>query len=219
MSSIARVNLPLFTNCDVAEFDAWVNAYVAARQETYNDKWWVDAELIDREIAGVLERAEKVRARLLSGEARLRFRPPHGYPLPPYAARLAEYVLPSHIRGAPDTEAGAGSWSSSSWPPLPLATTGAPQPAEPTDFVVDGHAPSPSIEQLQQALEPRRTPGRRRLGAETKRSDYALILKLEEQGFTGDKALAREARKHGRKWSPSTVRRRRLDGEKLSAPG
>ena len=130
-------SLPSFTNYDVAEFDAWVHAYVGALRERHAGEWWFD---VGPRVAGILERVELVRARLVSGEASLRPFPPSKRLMPPYAVCLAEYIDPPPV--APDTEVGAGRpYIARHYLTLPEEAPPA-TPPEPSVFVAGRYPPA-----------------------------------------------------------------------------
>ncbi len=94
-------SLPVFEKYDLAEFDAWLVAYVASLRKRCQG-WW-EEEHYERMIARVSERAELVRKHFVSGEVVLRPMPPPRK-MPRYAMELVHYLDPPPK--AAETEAG-----------------------------------------------------------------------------------------------------------------
>lgn len=179
-------SLPTFHRYDEVEFDAWVQAYVAALRQQQDDDWRINNEAT---IKIVLRRAEEVRALLVSGWSVLRPMPPDGR-LPSWANRLEPYLR------YPGSGDGGARDSSSPSPPR----------EKPRVFVVPG---APVTVQEPAVTEAKGEPGRPPLDDQKIRDQYAEILTAEAQGIQGDTALAKYLR-----CSETTIRRRRERGEK-----
>lgn len=127
--------LPPFEKYDVAEFDVWLEALCSALRESVAGKWWEEASY-DQLLAHMAERADEIRSKLISGEARLRPAPPPDKM--PRFARQVTSCLEIPPPKAADTEAGKGMSYSPSFP-RPQTF---PKPVEVTVYCV---GPTPRI--------------------------------------------------------------------------
>jgi hypothetical protein len=194
-------SLPAFEKYDLAQFDAWLEVYIASLQKQCPG-WW-EEELYERRIARVSERAGLVREQLASGDVALRPMPPHGK-MPRYAVELLRALDPPPR--APIADGGSTGSSFSARPvvppgPDPEITVLCVPPGFPsigirypvqhsssgvTALVQSGdneHASRGSVGQASQSLPGKRR-GARRLAPEKIEREGRRIEELRNQGHT-----------------------------------
>lgn len=203
-------SLPVFEKYNVAEFDAWVEAYTTALRRRHEGKWWEEGQS-DQLLAYISKRAEVVRQRMADGELTLRPMPPPGK-MPSYAEPLESYLTPP-APIPPNTEAGRGNggrdYRSLSYDKRQATVA---EPVEPHVLCVPFQVAS-APEDSQDLSSFQKPAGRPPKDKQQIISDWMEVKKLLDNKFTIEGA-ARKLR-----LSPRTIHTRRDRYEALQSSG